>query len=117
MSRVPACLCEGCSLIAPLEDFVIDAIGYVISRVVPGREHIGLRCPRCGSDTISEGDTEAPTAQELKLSKLRYALYALDVTDELKQLALESLERPDDEWGQELRQLAELTFSCARKAA
>jgi hypothetical protein len=98
--RVPACLCETCELIAPLEDFIIDAIGYAISRVVPGRVHIGLRCPRCQSNVISEGETEASTPQERKLAKLRYAIHALDVSDELKQRALDALDRPGEQVAQ-----------------
>jgi hypothetical protein len=100
-----ACLCEGCELIAPLSDFLVDAIGYVTSRAAPDRKHIGLRCPACKSKTISEGETAEPTPEECKLSKLRYAIHALDVSDELKGRALEALDA-DDQWGQELIAIA-----------
>jgi hypothetical protein len=98
---IPAGLCERCALIAPLEDFLIDAIGYVTSRAVPGREHIRLRCPRCRSDLISEGEMEAPAPGERKLAKLRYGIHALDVSDDLKDRALAALDA-GDEWGHEL---------------
>jgi hypothetical protein len=98
---IPAGFCERCELIAPLEDFIIDAIGYATSRAAPGRQHIGLRCPRCQSEIISEGEMEAAPAAERKLAKLRYAIHALDVSDDLKQRAFAALDA-GDEWGREL---------------
>jgi hypothetical protein len=104
------CLCESCSLIAPLEDFIIDAIGYVISRAIAGRVHIGLRCPRCQSDLISEGEIEGssmnPTPQQNTLTRLRHAIDGLDVRDDFKRRALDALDRPGDEWRRELLELA-----------
>jgi hypothetical protein len=110
MNRVTACLCESCSLIAELQDFIIDAIGFVISRAVPGRQHIGLSCPRCQSYLISEGETEGqpinPTPEQWKLTRLRHAIDGLDVSDDLKRRTLEALERPGDKWRGELLELA-----------
>jgi hypothetical protein len=101
---IHAGFCERCELIAPLEDFIIDALGYVTSRALAGRVHIGLRCPRCDGELISEGESAAPTPGERKLAKLRYAIQALDVSDALKDRALAALDAGDD-WGRELLEL------------
>jgi hypothetical protein len=100
--RVPACICESCCYIAPVRDFSFDAIAYAVSKG-KGMPAEGLRCPRCHSARITEGEMPAPPPDQH--AKLKRLVMALGLAPELKDAAIRAIDS-GDAYGQELLALA-----------